>query len=410
MSASSTVLNAAFAPVIPDSLKFGQPKRGPSGTRKEIRLPAVATSYATNSDSIVRFFFSSDGILDFRRGYLSFDLTVNCSTPYTYLRVSQGIWSIFNRLRLVATKELEDIREYNLYNSCLFESLRDEDIADVIGPSCYGFATQAERNSFSSTTKTYSMPVLCGFFLTGAVPMKLLKQRLELQLYLEQVSRCIETDANIADVSYTLTNIYFHTEELALDPAVLGELQSLMGSGISYPYKRFVHYVQPVINSRSNLVIPHVGSGIEALLHVFRNSNSLSNPLLNDKLLTYSRINVEDHQLRINNDLYPPEKTLANTPQSYIQYLRYIGKWTLSGVYRNPPAIGLDEYNSNRFIIVNHLETYPNEGLVNGLSTEAAGTNMYLQLSTTVAPPAGTQMDTFVQSHGVITFVDGKLC
>lgn len=395
--------------VIPDSLRFTQPKEGPKGTRLEIRLPAVATSYSSSSDKIVRFFFSSDGLLDFRRGYLSFDLELTCTSPYTYLRASQGIWSIFNRLRLIATKELEDIREYNLYNSLLFESLRDEDIADVIGPSCYGFATQAERNAFGSTVTSYACPLLCGFFLTGAIPMGLLKQRLELQLHLEDVARCIETDGAIANVSYTLTNVYLHTEELSISSTYYAEMGALMAGGVSYPYKRFTHYVQPILNTRNNLVIPHVGDGIESLIHVIRSSTSLASPTTNDKLLTYLPIGVSDFQLRINNELYPPETVQTATPQAYVQYLKYISKWRLAGVYRNPPAIALDEYNTNRFIIVNQMETYPNEGLVNCLSTSGAGTNMYLVLNLSGPPPPNIQMDSFVQSHGEICFCNGRL-
>lgn len=395
---------------IPESLRYVQPKYGPPGMRKELRLPAVATSYSSTSDRIMRFFFSSDGLLDFRRGYLSFDFTLTCSSPYTYLRVGQGIWSIFNRLKLLAGgKELEDIREYNLYNSLLFEQLRDEDISDVIGPSCYGFATQSERNAFSSTTKTYACPILCGFFLTGVLPMGLLKQKLELQLYLEDPSRCIETDGNINNVSFSITNLYFHTEELRLSGAVTSELQSLVNSGISYPYKRFTHYVQPVTATRNNLVIPHVGGGIEAFIHVLRDGSNLGNPTINDKLLTYIPSNVTDHQLRINNEYYPPEVTLTSTPQSYVQYLRYINKWRLGGVFRNPPAIALDEYNNDKFIIVNQLETYPSEGLINSCSTEGAGSNAYLVLNMSSPPIANTQIDTFVQSYGIICFCDGKL-
>lgn len=405
------LLGATTSLIVPESLRYVQPKCGPPGTRKEIRLPAVASSYSTGGDNIVRFFLSSDGLLDFRRGYLSFDFRINTGVGVgTYLRVSQGIWSIFNRLRLVCGgKELEDIREYNLYNSLMFEALQDTEISDVIGPSCYGYATQAQRNVFSSATKTYSCPILCGFFLTGVLPMAFLKQRLELQLYLEDVSRCIETDYPIGLITMTLSNVYFHTEELKLESSVARELEALVNSGVTYPYKKFTHYVQPILNTMNNLVIPHVGAGIETLIHVMRNGANLSNPIVNDKLLSYVPNNTTDFQLRINNELYPPEKTLTTTPQAYVQYLRYINKWKLGGVYRNPPSISSDEYNTNRFIIVNQLETYPGESLVNNLSTESAGTNMYLVLNLAVPPALNTQLDTFVQSYGVICFCGGKL-
>jgi hypothetical protein len=119
--------------VIPDSLRFQTPKKGPPATRKEFRLPPVSTQYTTNSDNIVRFFFNNDSILDFTRGGFAFDVTISAPGA-TYVRAAQGIWSIFNRVRLICGgTELEDIREYGRLHSCLYETNREPDVGAVLG-------------------------------------------------------------------------------------------------------------------------------------------------------------------------------------------------------------------------------------------------------------------------------------
>jgi hypothetical protein len=400
-------LYASSGMVIPNSLKFSTPKYGPVGKRKEIRLPSASALYSSSTEKIVRFYFNNDGLIDCRKGYIAFDLNLTV-TGGTYQRLSQGVWSIFDRVRLTVGEELEDILEYNLLSSLLFESLRDEDIGDVIGPSCYGFATQAERNTFGQQpTTSYAMPLFVGFFGTGVLPVGLLKQRLQLELYLADPTKCVETDGSNPII--TLTNLYFHYDDLALGEAMQAELFSVAQGGIQYPFRKFTHYTQPIISARNNLVIPHAGAGIETLLHVIRRSDNQSVMTTNDKFLTYLALTVTDHQLRINSDLYPPERTDCTGPQAYVQYLKYIDKWLLNGVFRNPPAISISEYQTTRFIIVNQIETYPDEGLINPMTTQTAGSNMFLMLNMSLAPSIPVSLDTFVQSYGVTELRNGKL-
>lgn len=407
-SSSADKIYSNSQQIIPSSLKFTLPKHGPPGTRKEHRIPSLSSTYSTTSDKIVRFHFNSDNLVDFRRGYLSFDLTVSGATG-TYARVSQGIWSIFNRLKLLSGGvELEDIREYNLFSSLLFDSYRDEDVADTIGPSCYGYATRAERNSFASATKNYESPLFCGFFLTGIVPLKKFKRKLQLELYLENPSRCIETDSP-TPVELTLTNIHFHYEVVELKGGLEDQLADSLSGGVTYPYKKFTYYVNPITSSKSQIVIPHVGSGIETIISLLRRSDTQNNPTINDKFLTYSPYGATQFQLRINNSYFPPEPVRCDTGQAYACYLRMIGKWKLGGILRNAPAVSLDEFNSSFFLIVNQLETHPGEGLLNSITTEGSNTNVYLQLDLSVPPPDPIHLETFVVSYATIDFQGGVL-
>lgn len=395
--------------VIPSSMRYTTPKHGPPGKRQEIRLPALAPTYTTASDRIVRFHFNNDNLVDFRRGYLSFDLTVTGNTG-TYCRVAQGIWSIFNRLKILSGgKEIEEIREYNLFSSLQFETYRDEDVADTIGPSCYGYATRLERNLFSTATKSYESPIFCGFFLSGIVPLKKFKNKLQLELFLEDPARCMETDSP-TPITLSLTNVHFHYEILELSQMTETALADTLSSGgVTYPYKKFTYYVNPLTSSKSQIVIPHVSCGIEALMTIMRRNDIASNPTFNDKFLTFNRYNCTDFQFRINNVFFPPEPVKCSTGQAYVTYLRHINKWKLGGIFRNAPNLSVDEFNNNFFVIVNSLETHPGEGLINGVTTEGTNTNMYLAVNLSAVPPANIHLETFVVSYATLDFSNGIL-
>lgn len=397
----------ALPVVIPDALKFRVPRQGPAGTRKEFKLPPESTSYSTDSNNIVRFFFTNSDIIDFSRGGIAFDVTITAPGA-SYVRLGQGAWSIFDRIRLTTGQELEDIREYNRLHSLLFETTREPDVGGVLG-SVYGYGTQAQRNAWGATpSKDYMMPLLCGLFLSGPLPMEIFTNRLQLELYLANPRNCVETDAP-GNITITLTNIYFHYEVLQLSEPTRTTFITQAMSGTRYPYKSFVYYTQSIVGATSDLQIPHSSTAIDAFINVMVNNNNQSDPTVNDKFLTWNYNQCTDHTLRINNEFYPIEPCLAqNDPQSYLMYLRWIEKWKIGGTYNNPPTISFDDYQNNRFLIIYQLETYPGESLVNQLSTQNSGNNVFLRLRLAV-PPVNQALITFVQVSRTIDLVGTKL-
>lgn len=400
--------NASF--VVPTSLKWQKPKYGPRGTRKEFRLPSVTSSYSTNSDKIVRFNFNNSGLVDFRRGFLSFDLTLTTNGG-TYRRLSQGVWSIFNRLVLKTGATLEDIREYNLLHSLIFECTKSYDVQDVLGPDAYGYATQSVRNAKGANVTNYSMPLICGFMLSGIVPLGVLQQVLQLELYIDEPVRFVETDGTNPVI--TLTNVFMHYDVLCLGDEFTAAINSMTtSSGLCYPFRSFTYYTQPLITAQSNLVIPHSSSGIESYINVMRRSDTMNSMTVNDKFLTWNKNDCFDAQLRFNNDFYPlePVKYDGDQLQGYITYLKWVDSWKLAGIYtKTTPTITAQAFNTDRFVIINQIETNPNEGLISDKSTTMAGNNVFLRLTLNSSPANPTNMETFVQWYSVIEFKDFRL-
>lgn len=222
LMSGSTALNAAYGgynndglgrlPLksVPSSIKFPDPMQGPPGTRKEFRFSPVSSSYQTAQDNIVRFFFNNDGIVDFTRGSIFFDLQIVATggTPGTFIRLAQNVDSIFNRVRVTTGTELDDMREYGRLSTILWEIFRTPDAGDTSG-DMYGYASAAERNTFGATTQGYMMKLQEGLFLSGVMPLGLFNQRVQLEMYMDVPTRFIETDwTGNVQFNVILTNIY----------------------------------------------------------------------------------------------------------------------------------------------------------------------------------------------------------
>jgi hypothetical protein len=395
--------------VIPEALKFRVPRQGPSGARKEVKMPPENTSYSTSSNNIVRFFFTNSDIIDFSRGGIAFDVTITPPPGATYCRLAQGAWSLFNRVRLTNNgRELEDIREYNRLHSLLFESTREPDVGAVLG-SVYGYGTQAQRNAWGATpSKDYMTPLLCGLFLSGPVPTEVFTKRLQLELYLEDPRKCIETDGVGVPV-ITLTNIQFHFEVLFLSEPTRTSFVAQAMSGSKYPYKSFIFYQQNITGARSDIAIPHASEAIDGFINFMVDATTVNDMTVNNKFLTWNNNQCTDHTLKINNEFWPVEPCLAlDDPQSYLMYLRWIEKWKIGGTYTNPPTISFEDYNQDRFLIIYQLEAFPGEGLVNQLSTTNGGNNVFLRLNLAVNP-VNQALYTFVQVSRTIDLVGTTL-
>jgi len=139
-------------------------------------------------------------------------------------------------------------------------------------------------------------------------------------------------------------------------------------------------------------------------------NDNLTNTLVNDKFLNWLYNNTTQFQLRLNNEFWPPEPIQAlNDPQAYLQYLRFVNKWALGGKYQNPVTISFEDFMNNRFVIVTDLQTYPNEGLFNNISTNTSGNNVFLRIYMTAAPPVPTSLITYAVVGRTIDFSGSRL-
>jgi hypothetical protein len=239
--------------------------------------------------------------------------------------------------------------------------------------------------------------------------MDIFTKRVQLELYMEDPLRCLETDS-AGPLVITLTNMYFHYEVIDLAPAVKDALLTKASGGVCYPYKSFVYYTQPVIAGQADYLIPHASPNIDGFINFMVRNDNLLNPLINDKFLTWNYNGAQQWQLRINNEFYPLEPVFTNLdPQGYLQLLRWIEKWSLGGVYKNHPVISFEEFLIDRFIIVVQLEPWPGQGLFSNISTSNSGNNVFLRLYLSAPPANPTSLITYAVVSKTIEFSGTQL-
>jgi hypothetical protein len=139
-------------------------------------------------------------------------------------------------------------------------------------------------------------------------------------------------------------------------------------------------------------------------------NNNMINMAVNDKYLTWLANGLQQYVLRFNNEFFPWEPVQADAdPQAYIDFLKWIDKWKLGGIYRNPPVIAFTEFQTDKCVIYNSLEAYPGDGLVSNMSTNEGGNNVFLRIVLNAAPPVPTSLITYVQITRTIDFKNNKL-
>lgn len=159
---------------IPESLQFKPIKQGLAARRIPVKIRDEQQSYSSNSNRLVRIVLPNNAIYDTRAGYLTFTCTVT-TTGGTYRRVHSGIFSLFNRLRIIAAStEVEDIRDFNRIYSALWEMLQPNSVTAAIGVDQLGFGTQLARNA-KTPTSDYACPLFSGILNNELLPFDNLK-------------------------------------------------------------------------------------------------------------------------------------------------------------------------------------------------------------------------------------------
>lgn len=383
---------------IPDSWKLPVAQQAPSGTTTQVKLQPVQSTYGTGAGEqrIMRFRFDNNALQDFRRAYIVFNATITASGGGgTYSRFAQGIWSVVNRLRIKGQMELEDIHKYNLLYSLLHETMTEPDVDSNMG-SLWGIGTTGDRNGWASG-RDYCLPVFSGFLSQGILPLSLIHDKLELEIYLEEPNACIETD--YSTYSYTITDIHLVYDRLTPSRSIAGQLQALVNSGqYAFFYRSFANYHSSLSVASAQVQIHHRSDVVDGYFTIMRTTSTLNSPTTNDKFLTYNYNNCNSYQLRHNNVLVPDEAidTTDRAIQAYMTLLRYLGRWKLRGVFTDAISLTPSAYINNRFIIVNDVRAFPMDPeLVNSRGTQQHAVDTIIHINLNSAPAAQT-VDTFV--------------
>lgn len=400
--------------VVPDSIKFKTVKRTIAARRVPVKIRTDQLQYNSTQNKLIRILLPNASIFDTRKGYLTFNAQVSV-TGGTYRRFASGIFTIFNRLRILAgTTEIEDIRDYNRIYAILYEMQNPILSTGNIGVTTMGFGTQADRNALGLTNGEYACPIFSGVLGTELLPFDNIPTGITLELYIEDPTVCIETDGSVPII--TVSNVQFHIERLELDASyrsfIAGRVRT---SGLTLGFHSWERYTTALTTgAQQNININQRNSSVNGFLNIFVNSAELNTTTVNDKFLTWLPRTIQTTSLLINGNTYPDEPidcVFANATEPYQGYLRWIQKWELDGIVPIAPSINNQAYNTDRFVQIDDLEPFPElDDVINTFNTLQNNTSITKKLQFAGVIPANIQLDTWIEYFRLVCiYPDGTI-
>ena len=398
----ATLTNTDFSGstvLVPDSIKFKTIKSALAARRVPIKIRSEQQSYASNNNRLIKIIMPNNTLYDTRSGFITFNLNVT-ATGASYVRIADGVFSIFQRMRLMAdATEVEDIQDYNRLYSILWELTNPTLVTSNIGKRM-GFGTQVQRNAMS-TNFDYIMPLYSGVFNTELLPLENIKAALFLELYLEDPTKCIETDGTNPIIS--ITNINFHIERLELDINYTSYIKSEINSkGLDLGFHTWNRFVSTLSTApRQDIQINHRSSSVNGILNFFVTSADINNPLINDKFLNWPQMGLQQVQIMVNQTLFPDEPIdtfTAEAAEAYQGYCRWIRRWKLNGLLEIAPPISQQVFFVNRFVQIDDFEPYPElDDVINPFTALNNYATMLKRLYFAAPIASGIQLDSWVE-------------
>lgn len=368
--------SASGAVVVPSDLRICSAKYGSPNLREPVKIRSASTTYASNGNNEIIIQLNNDGIYDFRRGFLSFDVTIT-PTGGTYARVAFGIWSIFYRLRTLLGFELENIQEYNRLFNLLWDALNDDRQSGSFGMAL-GLGTATDRNAAGAIVSHYAMPLLSGWLGTDPLPLNMFNQVSELRLTMGDATTFMESDAT--SVVVTLSNVKMYCERVSASSQYYGIVKNaVLTSGLTLSFPTWQYYSQSLATGSQNLnsiIINHKSASMKSIVQIWTPQQTVNTMTVNDKFITWPRL-TNKHQWKIFGRFFPEEPvnygdTFSLEP--YFVYLNWVtNEWHLSGNLPGTPApINTTEFsNGNKFLAILDVNGFPLDlDVINAMGTE----------------------------------------
>lgn len=331
MQNGNTEIGASYKLYVPERYRFPETKIGLPAWDTNVKFRPEQATYNSSTSNQVRFIIPNANIIDFRQGYLSFDLSIIMppagAMKLTYFRFAKYIFSIVNRFRIRASSvDIEDVIDYNAIYSQLCEALLDSSVATTYGESM-NIGTSAQLNCiwlnrqnagvqllFASAvtapgvlTYNFSMPIFSGILGSQLLPLNTISGTpLDIYFFLEQPVNCIETDfGNVApgglvydgsgvnSIQYQLSNILLHVSRINFDKEFANRISmhvKTRGFNVGFhSWLRFTNMISAQQQAVSfNIFVKKVS--VHNLLHTFQplNYQGFTSPsTINDKFIRF---------------------------------------------------------------------------------------------------------------------------
>lgn len=341
-------------------------------------------TYNANSNNRIRIDIPNTDIWNFQNAWLAVDLAitsngiaVDANPPY--VRMSNGIWNAVERVcHLSNLSRIEEQFPYWQLFSYQWVFEQSEQVEQTFR-GVLGIGTQAQRNAWAmnggpatgGVKKRFVIPLDLGWISSGPFPAKYINTLQSIEIFLQNPNQFIES--NCGNLNFSISNVEMHAYKMtAKFPNVVNELRGttwedgfrnfIRSGNYSVMLDYFDWYQNTPIAQQGDYLIPVKTAAIQGIYTVFGNIQDVSNPLINERLLTFPKLNISQFQLKIFSKMFPeqPVDCRDDAFQAYWFYLNQIGGWRINAFpgldpmndSMNEVSVLIENFNTDSFVAV----------------------------------------------------------
>jgi hypothetical protein len=409
----------AFPHGFPSELRFKKHVfAGVSVQKSRIKIRSRVAQYSTANQNIVEWLLPNDAFYKFNRGMIQFDVTIAVTgPPGSAAWMSQGAWSLFRHIRVVAPTEIENKRYQAKWISLTRDIFCEDGVTLTIGPM-WGVDTLANRQANALVTTRFSIPIDSALFGEQVLPASLSPAtNLILQYELAPTNESLEWAAGTTSATVTITNALLIGNQLqraalpgsnpsisSAAPDYYGHVMARLASEGKLQFGfREVEFQQfaPITGASMQIPVQQRAVSVDFVFVTLQLQGYDTVGTNLDKFLTCIKgtggVTVTQAQLKRNGIFYPPEPWdfSGQAHDGYQEFQVWANKWHSQGVFLDPTPISIADYNNDRFFIIFPINAFANSGLVSRESTAASNIDMTIQINFSGVLPAPLQANIF---------------
>lgn len=389
--------------------------------RRNQRVRAdTPTVTSASSPNLIHFNLSPNNI-DLSSFYVTWTQSIinDATTPTTYFTFLHATSAIARVVFRVAGQVVLDLQGQALFRNALYNAFSPATAAsamDVLESTTYGGAsTSANKITYDATARTVVYRPFEAAFETALLPLELIGQQAELELYLSPVSDVLNTGATgtPANIGYQLANCTAVYDVLTLTPSYTAQLKTAAGVGnLRCLFKQVTPFTSTFQSTSYSQSAPVQTKSLRQLFCVLRNASNLgaSNA---DVLATYVN-GLSSVQFRINGTLFPaqPLDCSASPPTDvYFELLRCQHAWSDEpGLEENSfvftstsgATMNFSGITGSKFMIGIDVSTQVDSDVVAGINTVNSAAPVIVEYTMSSTPSYAVRSDVFCVTDRIL--------
>lgn len=390
-----------YAKRTPDSLKFPLPMMTAYDVKRDrFILDAEHAEYRpTGGNNRIRFKIPNTHLFDFRHGYLKLDLTVNGPASPNWAALSFGAYSIIKRLTISTPTVLEDLEEYNRWCGRMYEHVGDMGVALQVGELWGAQDLDTRKAAAAIPNKTYYIPLLSQFLNSNVIPAKYIRESIQIEFELAPPAECLESNTLLGSTTYSIRNAQLCFDTIVAPTYEQVVREHIETTGINFGFKTYKFMrSSPQSGQQYSLQISNRADSIDGIWVALRDQGEGVDIQELDKFITWEKRDLSTAQVQIGGTYFPqkPFDCTGDSAATYIELLRLLNIWKMSGILSKAPLISLANYNTNRYTLYFDFNGVHVDDLISAKTTSTMNVDLRLTLTHTVTPPNPLEAEIFV--------------